>query len=109
MNWQTTNEYGYVTYTFGNAALDRAFAVDALCMVACIAVGAVALRLVQLWREDRRRAAKRRERQATAEIRRDCTGDPNTCTRAYSVPTDRETPICEVLGGECERTAAARR
>ena len=48
-------EYGDMTYTFGNAALDRAFAVDALAMVACVAVGALALRLVQLWREERRR------------------------------------------------------
>jgi len=104
-----TTEYGEITYLMGTAAADKAFAVDLLAMGACLAVGAVALRLVQLWREDRRRAAKRRERQATAEIRRDCTGDPNSCTRSYSVPTDRETPICDILGGECERTAAARR
>lgn len=104
-----TTEYGQITYLMGTAQADKAFALDLISMMACLALGMTALRLVQLWREDRRRAAKRRERQATAEIRRDCTGDPNTCTRAYSVPTDRETPICEVLGGECERTRIARK
>lgn len=72
MNWQTSNEYGHVTYTFGNAALDRAFAVDAICMVACIAVGALALRLVQLWREDRKLTRMMRDtiKRLREEVRR---------------------------------------
>lgn len=52
-------EYGDMLYLMGTAAADKAVAWDLLAMGACLAVGAVALRLVQLWREDRRRAARR--------------------------------------------------
>ena len=57
-----TTEYGQITYLMGTAAADKAVAWDLISMMACLAVGAVALRLVQLWREDRRRKDAEHER-----------------------------------------------
>jgi hypothetical protein len=50
-----TTEYGEITYLMGTAQADKAFALDLISMMACLALGATALRLVQLWREERRR------------------------------------------------------
>lgn len=36
-------------------------------------------------------------------IKRHCTGDPNTCGKSYSVPTQADIPLCGILGGECDR------
>lgn len=48
-------EYGHMTTLLGTAAQDKALAWDLIGMGACIALGGVAFRLVQLWRDDRRR------------------------------------------------------
>jgi hypothetical protein len=48
-------EYGDMLYLMGTAAADKAVALDLIAMGACLALGATALRLVQLWREERRR------------------------------------------------------
>lgn len=76
-----TTEYGQITYLMGTAAADKAVALDLIAMGACLAVGAVALRLVQLWREDGGGEEVRQDDRRTAEphdplcgVRRDDTG-----------------------------------
>jgi uncharacterized integral membrane protein len=49
------DESARITYLMGTAAADKAVALDLIAMGACLALGATALRLVQLWREERRR------------------------------------------------------
>jgi uncharacterized integral membrane protein len=48
------DESARITYLMGTAADDKAVALDLIAMGACLALGATALRLVQLWREDRK-------------------------------------------------------
>jgi hypothetical protein len=32
-----------------------------------------------------------------------CTGLPSSCGKSYSVPADKETPVCIYTGAECDR------
>ena len=57
--YQTSTEYGYVTYLYGNASLDRLLALDLIGMGAVLIVGYFALVIVGTCLKARRRYKRR--------------------------------------------------